>query len=204
MQGNPTPQMEQQAGVQVLSTVMPPSAQAASGGDDVLQALASDAGGGSNKRRRVDDVGAGGGAVLQLGSTGAAIDAALPSLADERLAGVPALHVANSCERLQDVTAPSAAPPMPVRERSRGQRAADALPPELQEVAMQFLGSTELQDAALQHVRSSAPESPGGDSVELENFFWDFLEGTQANHEAAQASEAGGASVAGTASEAGA
>ena len=187
MQGNPTPQLEQQAGAQALPAVLPPGSQAASGGDDVLQALAADAGSGSNKRRRVDDGGASGGAMLQLG----AANAELPSLADERLAGVPALHVENSCERLQDVTAPSMAPPMPVQQRSRGQRAADALPPELQEAALQFLGSTELQDAALQHVRSSAPESPGGDSVELENFFWDFLEGAQANHEAAQASGAG-------------
>jgi len=113
----------------------------------------------------------------------------LPSLAEERLAGVPSLTVDNRCARLQEVSSsePSVAAALPQRQRSRGQAAAEALPPQLHEVAMQLVGSTELQDEAIDQIKSAAADKPEPEAENLESFLWDFLEGAQAQADNVQA-----------------
>ena len=49
---------------------------------------------------------------------------------------------------------------------------------------MEFMGSTELQDAALDKLKSQALDADEPEQEDLENFLWDFLEGAQANSEA--------------------
>jgi len=74
------------------------------------------------------------------------------------------------------------------RTPSLGQQAADALPPDLQEMALQMLNQTDLQDEALEHMRSSGmPHVQRGASLisatadDMESFLWDFLETSQEN-----------------------
>ena len=158
-----------------------------------------------SKRRRADDAGGAGGSfppALQM-SAGAGAEP-LPSLSDERLAGVPSVQLPNSCARLQEVTLLSIQPnptlfrpnpnpnphlplalalalaltlalaayqvtssidsptpaapmlPVPSRQRSRGQAAADLLPTELRQVAG---GVAEVAWARVTLLLSSVPGS---------------------------------------------
>eukprot|EP00908_Phaeocystis_cordata_P021984 Transcript_4393.p1 GENE.Transcript_4393~~Transcript_4393.p1 ORF type:complete len:426 (-),score=156.05 Transcript_4393:70-1209(-) len=122
----------------------------------------------------------------------------LPSLAEERLAGVPSLSVDGASGRLQEVRPEAGAvPAMVQRQKSRGQQAADVLPQELQDVAMQLVGSTELQDQAVGHIKSTAPPGPEKepDPEDLESFLWDFLEGAQDKADAAPTAPSGGLNI---------
>ena len=88
-------------------------------------------------------------------------------------------------------SSPSAPPTFPVvpaevsRQPSLGETAALALPNDLQDVALELVGSTMLQDAALTRVKSDMRIENDSDAanMELESFLWDFLEANQENVE---------------------
>ena len=112
----------------------------------------------------------------------------------------PVVHLTPAAKRprLEDSSqaslvdsSPSAPPTFPVvpaevsRQPSLGETAALALPNDLQDVALELVGSTMLQDAALTRVKSDMRIENDSDAanMELESFLWDFLEANQENVE---------------------
>ena len=82
----------------------------------------------------------------------------------------------------------SLGPPL-TRTPSLGQQAAMALPHDLQEIALQLIDNTDLQDQCLREVRDNAPNArrlasagsalDANNPEDLESFLWDFLEANQ-------------------------
>mmetsp|Transcript_39764 Transcript_39764/g.68179 ORF Transcript_39764/g.68179 Transcript_39764/m.68179 type:complete len:397 (+) Transcript_39764:51-1241(+) len=71
------------------------------------------------------------------------------------------------------------APPAVERSISLGSQAALALDPDLQNIALELVSSTELQDEALAQLKRQASGQAGDGVEDLESFLWDFLETSQ-------------------------
>lgn len=160
--------------------VMPPAV--GQGGEE-----AADTGRVLGKRQRLAEVSVDGQPRPPDQGAGARASPTSSSLAEERLAGVPALQVENQCARLQELSSSEAAVAAPVappmdRQLSRGEAAAEALPPQFHEAALQLVASTELQDEAIDQIKNASGEDkPEPEPENLESFLWDFLEGAQAH-----------------------
>ncbi|KAL1510521.1 hypothetical protein AB1Y20_006824 [Prymnesium parvum] len=112
---------------------------------------------------------------LDLGSIS---EASLPALAAlPTLAPLPAQSATTSLD------SPSWSSALKLgRTPSLGQQAALALPSDLQEIALQLIDDTDLQDQCLKEVREGMTNIDGANGQkndDLESFLWDFLETSQ-------------------------